>query len=303
MLIKEKRLRLALSVFPTLLLVLVLMGCEKEPIVVVNGEKITEKELSWHLLERLNEHRASGIQVNPYDLRHSVLQQMISEKLLAQGARENNITVSDEEVMRWVKAEKGRVGEENFEKALKETSFSEAEHREIVKEKILSDKFTYFLVPDHAVTDDEIKKYYKSSPTPFLTSEMMLVSFIRFPTKESAMALLEKIEESSFDEVSESLAGDDKYSVSTGYGWTDPDTYSPGIARSLKQLKKGEHGGPFKGKQGYFFFSVKDIKGERVKSLEEAKGEIRAILINQKRSTAVIHWVASKRRESTIAID
>jgi parvulin-like peptidyl-prolyl isomerase len=280
-----------------------LLGCEEKPVVVVNNEGIMEKEVGWHIQERLKEHQASGIQVNPADIRHTVLLQMISQKLLAQGAMENEIIVSDEEISQLVSSERKRIGEKEFKRALQEASISEKEYEKMTTERILSEKFVNFLVPGNAVTEEEIKAYYKNSPKPFLMPEMVLVRFIHTPTEEKANALLERMKKSNFDEVADSLAGDRNYSVSSGYGWTNPKIYSPGIAQGIGGIKAGEHSEPLKGRQGFFIFRVKEKKAEGVKTLDEAREEIRSILIKQKRGTAIIHWVAERKKASSIKMD
>jgi parvulin-like peptidyl-prolyl isomerase len=280
-----------------LLFTLALSGCEKKPVAVVGGEKISEKVLNWHVRESMREHGEKGIQVASASIRSSVIEQLVSRKLLALGAKKQGMTVSDAEVGREVENRTERMGKKDLMRALRECSLTEKEHWEIVREEILTDKFVRSMIPEDALTEENIKKFYKKSPTPFLMPETVLVRFAHFREKAAAEEMLRDIKKSSFDEVADGLGTGNDYSVS-GYGWTALDVYSPNISRPLKKLKAGEHGGPYKGGKGYFVFRIKERKKERIKSLDEAREEIRTLLIGRMRESAAVHWVA-KRKKST----
>jgi len=303
LIVKEVGLKKGLVLF-AVLFVIVLSGCQKKPVAVVNGDEITKKVLDWHVEERMREHEAHGVSVNKETIRHAVLEQLITQKLLLQGARARNITVSDDEVKREVEFIKSIRGEEELKKTLKKSSLSMQEFMDIVREKIMVAKFIESLVPEDSITEEEIREYYKKSPTPFLKPETVFVRFIQTTTEDEAKKILEEMKQKklSFDEMAELLSKENRAIVS-GYGWTSPAVFSPEIASALKEMKKGDYGGPYKGKDGYYLLRVKDRREKGVKSLDESRDEIKNILLRQKRDAEVAHWVAERRSTALIVIN
>lgn len=277
-------------------------GCQKKPVAVINDEEITEKIFNRYMKQRVKEHKAQGVTVSRTALRESVLQQIIVDKLLFQGAKEKNITVTDAEVDREVALARKMLGEKAFMEDLKEDSLSIEEFKNIIREKLAVRKFVESIIPD--IPDEEIRDFYKNSPTPFLKPETVHVRFIQTSTEATAKAILKEMEEENigFDEMAEKLAKEKRAVVST-YGWTRSSFFSPKIAAALKKLKAGTHGGPYKGKDGYYIIRVKQRQEQGVKSLDEARGEIKNILLNRKRQMAVGHWIAKRKQTALIVIN
>jgi parvulin-like peptidyl-prolyl isomerase len=278
-------------------------GCEKKPAAVVNGEAIPEEKLQFYLDERMRDHMNQGATVGRAELRSAVLKQVVSETLLLQGAREAGISVSEEELDGEIAHIDKSMGHEQFLRNLEERGLSQKAFRDLMRERRLKDKFARSLVPEDAVTEEDVREYYRQSPTPFLKPESVHVRFIQTETREAADEALGKVRElGDFDAAADAI-GEQKSAVVSGYGWIAPTMFGPRISEGLKELEAGQYGGPYEGKKGYYLFNVKERELERPKTFEEAQEDIRAMLVGEKLTAAVAHWVASRRKKATVVIN
>jgi peptidyl-prolyl cis-trans isomerase SurA len=279
------------------------LGCQKKPVAVVDGEAITDEMLKRQINASMMEHGSRGVKVDPQALKHVAIEQLVAERLLLQGAKENDIEVSDEELNAKVEETRARRGEEAFKKDLADGNMTLERFKNGLKEKLLVNKFLASLAPEEAITEDAIVKYYKESPTPFLRPEEVNIRVLQVHHKEQAEAIVKEIEkEKDFDKVADKL-NENKGAVVIGYGWTTPGVFDPVIAEALRSTEVGKHSGPHKGTGGYYIFRIKEKKTKGVKTLDEARGEIKKVLLQQSRQMASIHWVTERKKIAAIKIN
>lgn len=276
-------------------------GCQKKPAAEVNGEKISEEMLARQVDARTRQFQAQGTAINALDLRSSVLEQMIAETLILQGAREAGITVSDEEVAVHVGSIRDSMGEEAFNRTLQNDSLSVEEFSALIRDRAMKEKFAVALVDESAVTEEDAKNYYAQKKDAFTEPASVQVRFIQVPTLDEANSVLDPLKKGkeSFDQAADRLQEQGIAQVS-GYGWTKPAAFSPEIRDALLSVKTGSFGGPYEGMGGYFIFRVKDRREQRARSFEEARDEIMAGLLRQKRSMALIQWVTERKNTANI---
>jgi len=282
---------------------LIAFGCGKKPAAVVNGEPITEEAVNSALNERLKEHGSQGVSIDKEALRKAVIEQLIADRLMLQGASELKLSVTDEEVNAHIEAMKKSVGEEAFKKDLQARGKTIEALKRQLKEQLLISKFIDNLVPEGSVKEEEIKEYYRTTATPFLKPESVEIRFIQTTTKEEAEQIMKSLRAGkNFDSFADSLDKEKKAIVSN-YGWTQPEFYGPEIASALKSLKKGEYGGPYKGKDAFYIIRLRDRQPQRPETLDEARDKIVNILMTNKRNGAIAHWVSEKRAKSKIVVN
>ena len=277
------------------------VGCQKKPAAVVNGAEISQKTLKWHLNERIKGHEARGTVINEPALRDAVLDQLISDKLISQSATKKGITVSNEDVNAEMDRIRQRMGQEAFTKSLRESSLSVDAFRDIVRENLVVREFGLSLADEEGIPDEEIKEFYKTSPTPFLVPESVHLRFIQTTTEEQAEEIVKELKEgkSGFDALADRHS-EEKQATVSDYSWANPDFFRSEIAQALKEIKEGEYGGPYRATKGYYIFRVKAREHERAKSLDEASAEIKAMLINKKRQEILTHWITEMRKTARI---
>lgn len=284
-------------------LVFSVVACSR-PAATVNGEKIERETLELHVKEKMQEHQQRSAAVTPEMLRQGVLQQLIDERLMLAEARTRGIAVKDEELNATMDAMEKNVGKEGFEKALKEKGLSRETFRARTREKLTMTRFIQSLVPDDAVTEDEVSAFYRNSPRPFVKSARVLMNMIEFPTEEHAAAALQQMKEqkTDFDDYAKKVTAADA-SISATKGWTSADFFGPPISEAMKELRVGSTGGPYRGKKGYYLIRIDGRDKETIASYDEVKPNIRAMLLDQKRQEALAQWLEGKKKESKIVIN
>lgn len=301
----------------TAFLVLSVAGCQKEkssdaPVSIpkdkvaaeVNGIKIYEIDVQGAVEGKLQEHSSQGNQIDRQKMRDVILDEHISEALILSEAIAAGVTVTDEELNATIDDIKARFGEENFNNSLKAQGVPIEKYRELVKNRMLKDKFvTEQMMPKDVVKEADIKKFYKESTVPFMKPASVMVKFLQTSSEADAKAIAEELgkltSQTKREQHAEQLYKDKKAFVSQ-YGWTDPNMFSAEIAGAMKEIKEGSIGGPYKGSDGYYIIFVKERSKERPKKYEEAKEEIRQLLYEQARNAAVAHWVAEKLKTANV---
>ncbi len=294
-----------LSVLVLLALVVVFnFGCSKKPAAVVNGEEISMEDFQRQLNQRLESHKIQGASVQEKRLKEAVLQELIGRKLLLQVAREKNITVTDDEINKEIDSIKQLMGEKNFSDSLKKWNLSLDKYRSQLKETLMIRKLLAKLVPDDSIKEEDMKKYFKNRPTPYMQPEQVMVKLVQTGTEEEARALLDEMKKDGidFDKFTEKLKRE-KRAVVSNYGWVQPGFFSGEIKDALKELKPGQVGGPYKGRDGYYILKVKERQPEKVLSYEEARDQIKKELILQKRQATMAHMIEERKKKAKIEIN
>jgi foldase protein PrsA len=283
--------------------ILISAGCSK-PVATVNGKKIDQATLDLHLREKVQDHKMQNVKIEKDKLKESVLQELIGERLMLDEAAAQGMKVSDEEVNKQIDGIRKNIGDEQFNKALKEKGITLDAFKQRTREKLLLTKFITNLVNADAVTDDEIRDYYKNSQKPFMKPLRVNMRMMEFETETEAKAVAEDMKKNKidFDDMTKKLSDKSK-ATATDYGWVSPDFFSPSLANSIKNIKAGQYGGPYKGQKSYFLVKVKERENESIAPFDEVKDNIRNILLAQKRQEAVAHWIEQKKKSSKIVIN
>jgi foldase protein PrsA len=285
-----------------LLALLLFAGCSK-PVATVNGRPVDNRTFELLLKERTKEagHQMSGPDLKK--LREGVVDALITEALMLEDAAQQGIAVTDEEAAKEVEQIRKSMGEAAFTKALKDKGFSSDMFRRRTKEKMLLSRFTESLLSKEKVSDEEIRSYYTGSSRPFLKPAKILMNMIELGTEEAGSAIMRdmRANKADFDAVAKKLADEQKANVS-GYGWVNPELFSPGLSLAVRNLRNGHYGGPYKGKDKYYLVKVMDREKESIASFDEVKDSIRSTLLEEKRQMAFAHWVGQKRMQAKIEV-
>ncbi|GBD98242.1 peptidyl-prolyl cis-trans isomerase D [bacterium BMS3Abin07] len=282
---------------------LVFYGCSR-PAAEVNGEKISMKTYKKAMELRLGQHSLQGTKIKESQMKDAVIQQLIGERLLLQVAREKNISVSEDKISDQLDKMKKFIGEKSFNSLLKKEGITVDEYKTRLKTSLTIQRLIRSLVPEDSISEKEMRKFYKNSPRPFIKPRKVMVRMIQTKTEEQAKAIIKdlKSEKGAFDRIAEKLKKDGTAVVSA-YGWVNPSFFPKEISAALKNMKKGTYGGPYRGKDSFYIFRVKDRHKERPEKYEEAKNEIKTILLNQRRQAMIAHLVNEKKKKATIKIN
>jgi len=292
--------------FVALALVLAL-GCtkpkEKENpnVAVVNGVAIPRAEFEKRVRDQLSQHgRQEGAEVDEAKLRKALLEQMITEELLLQGAKEAGLLVSEEEVEQQLQRIKRSFPDDAaFQAQLRKRDETEDSLRGRIRDQLLISKFRASLVDPESVTEEEMKKYYQNAPSPLMSPARIKMRMIQATSQEEAERYAEAVKEKGFDKLADELAEGGKVVVSRS-DWVQPDTFSKATAEAVKDAKIGDVVGPLKGMGGWYLMKIEDKEEPKVESYEEAKDKVRSLVLLQKRQGQEHIWVMRKKEKSKI---
>ncbi|MBI5848350.1 MAG: SurA N-terminal domain-containing protein [Nitrospirae bacterium] len=278
-------------------------GCAK-PAATVDGKGISREKIEMHMKDRLQQHKLQNASVDEKKMKEAILQELIGEQLALNEAAAKGISVTDAEVNGELDQLRKKLGEEPYQKALKDKGLTNETYRSRLRERMTLTRFMEgFLKPD-AITEQEIMDYYKNSPKPFLKPARVNMKIVEFQTEDAAHAAAEEIKKTraDFDEYAKKLDLEKKASV-TDYGWVSPDYFSSSMASSIKMLKEGQQGGPYKGQAAFYLVRVKEKQNEGIAPYDEVKESIRTTLLQQKRGNAYMLWLEQKRKSAKIVIN
>ena len=286
-----------------LFVVVLIGGCAKPP-ATVDGKAISREKIDLQLKARLQEHKLQSADVDEKKMREAILQELIGEQLALNEAAAKGIKLSDSEVDGEIDMLRKKMGEEQYQKALKEKGLTPESYRNRLREAMTIKRLSESLVKTEDVTDQELQDYYKNSPKPFLNPARVNMKIVEFQSEDAARTAAAEIikNKADFDEYAKKLEAEKKASV-TDYGWVSPDFFSPSLSSSIKMLKEGQQGGPYKGQSGYYIVRVKERKNESIASFDEVKEGIRNTLLQQKRNDAFMRLIADKRKTAKIVVN
>jgi foldase protein PrsA len=277
----------------------------------VNGQKIMLADLNKQVdqLQKQYPTMFSGTdgEGRLLDYKSRILDNLINQVLVEQGAKDMGINVTDADVEAQVKTLKSQFKDAaQFEQALKTAGMDEAGLTDTVRQQLLTQKLIAKLSEDlKKPTADEIKAYYESNKAQFQTAAATRASHIVFASSDKATAekALAKIKagadfatiakQSSIDTATASKGGD--------LGWpTTP--YLAEFEAALKKLKVGQVSPLVKTANGWEIIKATATRKASTQTLEEATSTIEQILLQQQKSDAYQKYVAELRSKAQIEI-
>lgn len=234
-------------------------------VAVVNGEKITRKELDRRL-------------ENIYG--QSVLERMIEEKLVIQEGRKQKIKVKEEEITQKVEDLMRRFpSKEKFEELMRESNMTMKDLKEQIATGIVLEKLV-----DRIIPEQEVKDYFEQNKEFFKRKEQIRARHILLKNEEEAKEVLQKIrkgedfaklaQEKSADEGTKQKGGD--------LGYFSRGRMVPEFEKVAFSLNPGEVSDIVKTGYGYHIIKVEDKLPERIPTYEEAKKEVRELLVRNR---------------------
>jgi len=291
------------KVIAILAVIVLIGGCTKPP-ATVDGKAISKEKIELHMKDRLSEHKLQNASPDEKKMKAAILQELIGEQLALNEAAARGINITDAEVDKEIDMLRKKLGEEQYQKALKDKGLTPESYRNRLREKMTLTSFVEGFVKKDAITEEEMRDFYKNSPKPFMKPARVNMKVVEFQTEDAANAAVAEMQKTKadFDDYAKKLDTEKKALV-TEYGWVSPDFFSPSMAASIKMLKEGQQGGPYKGKTGFYLVRVKERQAEGIAEFEEVKETIRATMLQQKISEAYMNWLEQKRKTAKIVIN
>jgi peptidyl-prolyl cis-trans isomerase C len=303
--------------------------------VTVNGVNINESQVEEELKPQLAkvgaQLPAAFVEQYKNQLRGQVLEGMIVEQLLDGKVKENNIIVTEEEVVGHL--EKAAAQQNLSLSDIKEMmeargqSFDEAKQRikkGMAYQKLMDTQWAGKI----NVTEDDAKKYYSENKTKFETPEQVRASHIlikpdtnqatagsaltsdpnadpnqaKAKAKAKAEDLLKQIKGGAdFAELAKTNSGDTYSAIQGGdVGFFGRGQMVPAFERAAFALKAGQVSDVVETQFGYHIIKLTDHKDANTIPFEQAKDDIVKLLTQTKQGDLAEEYIASLKANAKI---
>lgn len=161
---------------------------------------------------------------------------------------------------------------------------------QIIFDKLLIEKYTYQLVKDIEVGEEEIEEYYKLHKKDFLQSERVRVSQILVKNKDKAVEILERVKKASpedFRKIAQQESIGTEASKGGDMGLFEMGQLPYEMESVIFSLKDGELSPVVESSYGYHIFRLDRRDGLVIIPLEKASENIKLILLDQKIREAI----------------
>lgn len=295
----------------------------------VNGEEISMQELEqfagvrnilMQLLQSNQEFASVILQTEAgqnvvNEFRKLKLEQLITNELLVQEAKNRGIEVSNEEMNnifdQQVNAlkQQNNLNDEQLEKAIQQQGFESMEqYKDMFFENnmngFLVNKLREEVVNTVEVSDAEAQEFYNNNQEQFETSEQKRVSHILFDEKEKAEEVLSEINNGAdFAEMAKehSTGPTSENGGDLGFITAEERGLDATFRDAAMELNVGEVSSePVETQFGFHVIKVTDFREAGVRSFEEVSSQIKSQLRNQKQSQAFQDFVEGLREDAEI---
>ncbi len=203
----------------------------------------------------------------------------IEEKLLLAEARNQEIVLTWEE-------KKEFLAKHSSDSAIEEESWPmEEEGAELLFDQLLVEKYTYALIKDIQVDEEEIQQYYSEHKREFLLPERVKVSQILLPSEEKAVEILESLKDGD-PESFRKLAKAQSVGVEASRGG-EMGVFAMGqlpeeMEKAIFALKEGEVSPVLESSYGYHIFRLDSRYEPELISPDRASSSIEVKILSQK---------------------
>ena len=276
-------------------------------VAVVNGQAITQQEFAERLHAALEQLELSS-PPDEYTLnqhREKALTELIDKTLIAQQAKVQKITLTDEEFQRVVKRVQDEYGGEDIQAILQEQGKSYDEWEKAQRESLLLDKLIDLSMDSMVtVSDEEVRQYYEQNKDKYdYPAQVRARQILVYEQKIAEQALQEIQSGTDFAEVAKKYSESPDAQNGGDLGFFAKGDMPPEFDEVIFSLKMGEVSEVVKTPYGYQIFKLTGQREAHRVSFEDAKEQIKTMLRKQKRMFAFDFWIAETRENSEIILN
>jgi peptidyl-prolyl cis-trans isomerase SurA len=288
---------------------------------VVNGSVILESELDARLvplvagLDSIDDARERERRQGK--LRTQTLDDMISEELVVQAAREAKLEIEPKEVTAALDEikQQNNLDDAQLAAALAQQGYTVQTYRKEVERQLLHLRAVNMLVrPRVTVTDEDVRARYdamsrRSASVSKVHLKHALIALPDGPSnaqleaaKARAAEIIEKVKGgASFDDVAKQYSDDTATKDSGGdLGWIERGSIATEWEVIVFAMEQGEVRGPISGPRGLHVFYVQELAKTDLQPFDEVKEQLRNELYRQEMDQETAKWIAELRDKAFI---
>ena len=300
------------------LAVLVCCGCEGKDarqdapeapagfIAYVNGQAIAYEDfLKQFNAEMAREERAAEDPLSLLNRKIASLNRMVDRILIEHEMQKLGIEVSEKEVQEAVSAIQADYPQETFEKMLADRGSSYEKWRKVVAGSVLERKLMNQVIgPLVEVSEDDMAEYFRTHEADFERKLQVRASQILVATKAEADSVKKRLAEGAdFAVLAQEVSLAPERDKGGDLGYFGPGQMPTEFDEVVFKLPVGKLSGVVKTPYGFHVFLVTDREEPKKYTFEEAKPEIRDILVKQRLDETYRQWIAGLRERSQISVN
>lgn len=252
----------------------------------------------------------------PEEFMPQILDQMIDEKLQTQEAKKIGITVNDESIQAALDEikENNNITEEELEEMLKNENSSIERYRDTIRDQILVTRvMNYEVLNRVAVSDRDIKKYYRVNQKQFWTPGKVHALHILFILDDKLTPGERRIKEAKAKDVLGKIRGGAEFEKMAKLFSEDLSGASGGDLGILEKgkmvaefeeavfaLKNGEVSGIVKTPYGLHIIKAQKVYPGNTIPFDDVKNNIERLLKAEKGKEGYKKWIAELRKNAYV---
>jgi parvulin-like peptidyl-prolyl isomerase len=282
-------------------------------IAVIDGEPYTLSNFSSYAKTKMNRVFPSGDlnQVNPSD--REVLEQFVTDKLLESEVREAGVSITDQEVDRYIEQVKktNRLTDEELQKLLNRDGMTLAAYRASVKAELEKSEIIDRQVRRRVnISDDDVERYYKLNAKSYRANARARIRHILLSLPENAPPeQAQRVMAQGQELYRRIAAGEDfaalarQYSEGAGrneggeIGWVNRGTLIAGIDEvAFQKLRVGQVSEPFRTSMGVHVVKLEGREDGNLLPLKDVAPRIKEELLNKALQERFARWLKTDLR-------
>lgn len=290
-------------------------------VVTVNGQVVTEKEVAGEVAKRVAGQKtrmpagASLPDSYAQQIRMRVVDSKVERILLNQAMADNNLNISDEQIMDEIKKIAGKKGQsmEDVEKEIANWGMTIDDLKEQILMQMQAKALMEATGGDIVVTDEDIQAFYDQNPQYFESKEQVqashiLIKFENNATEEQKAEAKAKIdgllvqvkEGADFAELAKENSDCPSSAKGGDLGMFGRGQMVPPFEQAAFAMNIGDVSDVVETRFGYHIIKLIDKKEAGTTSFDEAKEQITDYLTQQKQREAWTQYNKTMHDEATI---
>lgn len=245
---------------------------DKNTVALVNGKEISrddyKKEIDFY----------SSYIASQQNLKNSIIDIMVQDKLVMEELEKNNIEITDKEVTdAFMERVSAAGGQEQFDKMLDDYNFDVDSYKQNVKTNLMYIKHKEWFDEAHPVTDEEVNKYFEENKEQFTKVD---ASHILLEDEATAKEVKEKLDNGEkWDDLAAEYSKDPGNAENGGHlGEFSQGDMVPEFNDKVFSMEAGEISDPVETQFGFHIIKLNKV----IDSIDGSKDQIKAILAEEK---------------------
>ncbi len=269
-------------------------------IAVINDDIITSSDLKG--FEKTVKTRQPKMEPSLYShitsSSKNMLNEMISDKLIIQYAKDNNFLSSNDEINEFIGSRMRTMGmtQKDLERQLKESGQTYEDFKtELKLEKAKADIFERELKKKIEVSESDFQSFFREEFKQEVDIKEYNIKYIKFDTQDEAQQTKSSIKKADKD-------FDRMFSRHNGVdlGFMRLEDLMPELMEAVKSMNAGDIKGPLNTSSGYYIIKVVALKNSKNPEYLKNKDQIERALVQKNFNKLLDDWLNQRKEESYV---